>query len=263
MNYSIAALTTKKLSRRDFMHLLKTSLLMLLTATTMAASAISWETVEQYRKRQETATPKSVISWLKAGNERWVLGMSKQGGFGMDHITRRENSAKGQRPLAVVLSCIDSRTTPELVFDVSAGDLFTTRVGANVINDDILGSMEIAIDSGAKVIVVMGHTRCGGIAAACAGDKLEHFTQLLDRIQPVIKDVNTALDADPTHSAEIGERISSNPKYIKEVSHANAVNSYKQILAKSNFIREKVNKGEVKLVPAMYDVDSGKVTFGF
>jgi carbonic anhydrase len=244
------------------MQFLKISLFVLFTTTVAAAPlAVTSETVESYQKRQDTATPTAVINWLLDGNKRFARGSANQGGFKSDPRLRRYNSAQGQRPLAVVLSCIDSRTTPELVFDVSVGDLFTARVGANVINDDVLGSIEVAVESGAKVVVVMGHTRCGGIAAACSGLQLGYFTQLLDRIQPVIKDVNSALDADPIHSAEVGERVSTNPKYIREVSHANARNSFRMILEKSSIISDKVNRGEIKLVSALYDVDSGRVLF--
>jgi carbonic anhydrase len=234
------------------------------TTATLASAAPALapsESLQAYRDRQATATPQTTLDWLKAGNKRFAKGQATQGGFGSDPRVRRNNSAQGQRPLAVVLSCIDSRTTPELVFDVSVGDLFTARVGANVINDDILGSMEIAVESGAKIIVVMGHTRCGGIAAACAGEQLGHFTQLLDRIQPVIREVNLKLDADPAHSQEVGDRVASNPKYIREVSHANARNSFRQILEKSSIIRDKVNAGEIKLVSALYEVESGRVLF--
>lgn len=244
------------------MKFLKMSILFMLTAAAAAAPAIfAAETVQSYQLRQDQATPDSILSWLKQGNQRFAAGRATQGGFGSDPRLRRYNSAQGQRPLAVVLSCIDSRTTPELVFDVSVGDLFTPRIGANVINDDILGSIEVAVESGAKLVLIMGHSRCGGIGAACSGLQLGHFTQLLDRIQPVIRDVNNALDADPAHSHEIGERITGNPKYIREVSHANARNSRRQLLEKSSIIRDKVNRGEIKVLSALYDVESGRVTF--
>jgi len=217
--------------------------------------------VQAYRDRQDQATPASVMKFLKDGNARFAKGRATHGGYYLDARERRDISAQGQRPLAVVLSCIDSRTTPELVFDVSVGDLFTARVGANVINDDVLGSMEVAVESGAKAIVVMGHTRCGGISAACNGLELGHFTQLLARIKPAIEDVNLRLDADPHLSNQIGERTGSNPKYVKEVSHTNAKQSFRQIVERSELIREKVSKGEIKLVSALYDVETGKVTF--
>ncbi len=245
-------------------------LVLALGATTAAEAAMSAgataapaqdPVLMAYRQRQADATPESVFAWLKAGNAKFASGQSDHGGYVVDARERIQVSGKGQRPLAVVLSCLDSRTTPELVFDMSVGDLFTTRVGANVISDDVLGGMEVAIDSGAKVIVVMGHTNCGGVGAACNNAELEHFTQLLAKIKPAIQEVNTRLDADPAYATEVGERVCTNRRYIKELSHANAQQSYRQILAQSKFIKEKVDKGEVKLVSALYDVDSGKVMF--
>lgn len=217
--------------------------------------------VQEYRQRQTDATPAQVLDWLKEGNRRFRTDTANHGGFPTNTGLRRRVAARGQRPLAAVLSCIDSRTTPELVFDTSIGDLFTARVGAGVINDDILGSLEVAAASGAKVIVVLGHTRCGGVAAACAGEHLEHFTQLLDKIKPAIVDTNAMLDADPALSRRVGARDATNPLYIAEVSHTNAAQSARQIRERSQTLREMLERGEILLVPAMYDVDSGEVRF--
>ena len=128
-------------------RLLKIPLLSLLicsSAYNLAATPTQDPVLKAYRQRQANATPDSVLSWLKAGNAKFAAGQSDHGGYVIDATERRNVSAKGQRPLAVVLSCIDSRTTPELVFDMSVGDLFTTRVGANVISDDVLGGMEVS-----------------------------------------------------------------------------------------------------------------------
>lgn len=170
-------------------------------------------------------------------------------------------SAQGQIPLATVLSCIDSRTTPELIFDTSVGDLFTARVGATVVNDDILGSLEISVESGAKVVIVLGHTDCGGIKGACVGLELGHMTQLLERVKPAIQITNTRLDNDPILSKIVGDRVVSNRRYIAEVSHDNAEMSADQLLSRSPILREKVQRGEILLVPAIFNVDTGLVTF--
>jgi carbonic anhydrase len=215
----------------------------------------------RYRERLDTATPKSVYAWLAAGNERFAKGASTHGGYLSDTRERIGVSAKGQRPLAVVLSCIDSRTTPELIFDTSVGDLFTARVGANVVNDDILGSLEIAVESGAHVLVVLGHTNCGGVTAACDNLQLGHMTQLLERVKPAITATHKHLDENPVLSAEVGERVISNRRYIAEVSHMNAQQSALQILERSPLLKEKVKNKELILVSALYDVDSGKVLF--
>lgn len=219
------------------------------------------EDVASYRQRQDKATPASVLAWLKAGNLRFMKGLSEHGGYPIDARDRVKISATGQRPLAVVLSCIDSRTTPELVFDVAVGDLFTPRVGANVINDDVLGSLEISVASGAKVVVVMGHTDCGGVKGACNGLELGHATQMLDKVKSAIASTNARLDADPVLSQLIGNRAATNPKYVAEVSHANAHQSLEQILQRSPVLKEQVDKGEIILISALYHVETGEVTF--
>lgn len=227
----------------------------------MAYGADSAEAIRIYRERQEKATPQSVLQWLQSGNRRFAAGVSDHGGYVSDARERIAAAGAGQRPLAAVLSCIDSRTTPEMVFDTSVGDLFTARVGANVIGDDILGSLEVAVASGIKVVTIMGHTDCGGVRAACNGLELGHLTQLLERIKPAILRTNLHLDAHPELSKEVGERIGSNRRYIREVSHMNAKQSKEQALARSSFLREAVEKGEILFYSALYDVDSGRVTF--
>lgn len=230
-------------------------------AQSIAVASKLDDPVQIYRQRQTDATPASVLAWLKDGNARFAKGRSKHGGYLRDARERIQVTAQGQRPLAVILSCIDSRSTPELVFDVSVGDLFTARVGANVVNDDILGSLEIAVESGAKIIVVLGHTDCGGIKGACTGLELGHMTQLLERVKPAIQTTNTRLDNDPILSKAVGERVVSNRRYIAEISHDNAEQSADQLLARSSILKEKVQSGEILLVPAIFNVDTGLVTF--
>ncbi len=230
-------------------------------AETFAQVSKLEDKVQVYRQRQIDATPASVLEWLKDGNSRFAIGRSKHGGYPKDARDRIQVAAKGQRPLAAILSCIDSRTTPELTFDTSVGDLFTARVGANVVNDDILGSLEIAVESGAKVIVVLGHTDCGGIKGACTGLELGHMTQLLERVKPAIQTTNTRLDGDPILSKAVGERVVGNRRYIAEISHDNAEQSADQLLSRSSILREKVQRGEILLVPAVFNVDTGRVTF--
>jgi carbonic anhydrase len=219
------------------------------------------ETVEAYRQRQEQVSPDDVLAWLKAGNRRFVSGKSTHGGCSSDARARIKIASKGQRPLAVVLSCIDSRTSPELVFDVSVGDLFTSRIGANVVNDDVLGSLEIAAASGAKVIVILGHTDCGGVKGACSGLELGHATQMLEKVKPAIATTNARLDADLELSHFIGPRQASNPRYIAEVSHANARQSVEQVLERSPLLMDQVKRGEILIVSALYHVETGEVSF--
>lgn len=217
--------------------------------------------IQRYRDRQDQATPASVLNWLKEGNQRFASGKSTHGGYPIDARQRRVVAATGQRPLAVVLSCIDSRTTPELTFDVAVGDLFTARVGANVVNDDIIGSVEIAAESGAKVVVVLGHTDCGGVKGACNNIDFGHFTQLANRVKPAISRANARLDGDLALSTFVGERVTANRRYIAEVSHDNARQSAEQLLERSEILRGKVANGEIILMSALYNVDTGLVTF--
>ncbi len=219
------------------------------------------EDFRKYEERQTQATPQSVLEWLQEGSKRFVKGRSTHGGFPKDMRPRAKLIAYRQRPLAVVLLCIDSRTTPELVFDSAVGDLFTVRVGANVINDDVLGGLEISVESGAKVIVVLGHTDCGGIKAACRNLDLGHMTQLIAKIKPSILETDSMLNDNPRLSQMIGSRTPENIKYIAEVSHMNAKKSVALILQRSPRLREQVNAGNINLVSAVFDVETGKVIF--
>jgi carbonic anhydrase len=219
------------------------------------------EATRQYRARIDTATPQSVLDWLKAGNERFRSGRSTQGLQNNDARARLAITSQGQRGLAVIVSCIDSRVSPELLLDAGIGDLYTVRLGANVIGEDALGSVEVAVASDAKVVLMLGHTRCAGVRAACANMELEHFTQLLNKVRPAIGKANAALDADKTTASDIGERAPTNPKYVSFVSHHNARWQAEQILARSQTVRDAVTKGETWLIPAIYDIDTGGITF--
>jgi carbonic anhydrase len=214
-----------------------------------------------YRERIDTATPQSILDWLKAGNERFRTGRSTQGGQANDARARLAITAQGQRGLAVVVSCIDSRVSPELLLDAGIGDLYTVRLGANVIGEDALGSVEVAVASDAKVVLLLGHTRCAGVRAACANVELEHFTQLLNKVRPAIGEANVALDADKSKATDIGERAATNPRYVSFVSHHDARWQAEQILARSQTVRDAVTKGETWVVPALYDIDTGAIAF--
>lgn len=203
-----------------------------------------------YEQRRDSVTPQLVLQWLKAGNERFASGRSTHGNYPVDSRLRIAQTKDKQLPLAAVLSCIDSRNTPELVFDTAVGDLFTARVGANVINEDILGSLEFG--SNVKVLVVLGHTDCAGVMAACNHDKLPHMDRLLNYVRKSIPDVN--LD-------QYGPPSCENHKYVDELSHQNALNGAKRLLSSSRIIREREKQGKLIVVSAMYDVSTGKVTF--
>jgi carbonic anhydrase len=219
------------------------------------------EAMLQYRGRLEKATPQSVMDWMKAGNERFRTGRSSQGEQANDARGRVALTGTGQRGLAVVVSCIDSRVSPELVLDAGIGDLYTVRLGANVVGEDALGSIEVAVASDAKIVLLLGHTRCAGVRAACANMELEHFTQLLNKVRPAIGKANLFLDGDKTKASEIGERIPANPRYISFVSQQNARWQAEQVLSRSQTVRDAVTKGDTWLVSALYDVETGGIAF--
>ena len=224
-------------------------------------SIVYSDPVTIYRDRQKNSTPESVLKWLIDGNTRFANGKSVHGGYTKDARERIKVSASSQRPLAAVLSCIDSRTTPEIVFDTSVGDLFTPRVGGNVISHEILGSLEVSVASGVKVVVVLGHKDCGAVKGACRGVEFEHLTKILNKVKPAIAKTNDFLDANPEVSSAVGERVPENKRYIAQISHMNAKQSLQQILARSSYLKTQVDSGAIKLISAIYDVSTGKVEF--
>ncbi len=197
---------------------------------------------------QSALNPAQVLNVLCEGNQRFIQDTRIHRATKLDI----EHTAKNQHPIAVVLGCIDSRVPVETIFDMTFGDLFITRIAGNVVNDDILASIEYACDVvGAKLIVVLGHTRCGAIAAACDGVEKGHLTQLLAKINPAIhaeKETQT-------------NRTSSNLKYIKRVTEFNVANTLQQIYQQSEILRNRVETGDIGIVGAVYDVTSGKVHF--
>ena len=161
-------------------------------------------------------------------------------------------TASGQYPFAVVLSCLDSRQPIEIVLDQGIGDIFSARVAGNVLNDDILGSMEFACKaSGAKLIAVIGHSNCGAIKGAVDDVELGNLTGLLVKIKP-------AIDAVP---ADVQPRTTQNSAFVDQVSEANVRLVMKEIRERSPILREMLDKGEIGLVGGMYDLSTGKVQF--
>ena len=217
--------------------------------------------VADYQKRQAVSSPAQVFQWLKDGNHRFVVGSADHGGFGNDERPRVGASAPAQKPLAAIVACIDARTSPELVFDTAVGDLFDARVAGNVVDDDLLAGLELAADSGARVLVVLGHTDCGAVKGACADAHEGHLTQLFARIKPALAETNKSLDDDPQLSSRTGQRVCTNHQYISEVGHVNAQRSAREITEKSPILREKIKRGELMLVTGIYDVETGEVRF--
>ncbi len=169
-----------------------------------------------------------------------------------DYPAQVKATASGQYPFAVVLSCLDSRQPIEIVLDQGVGDIFSARVAGNVLNDDILGSMEFACKaSGSKLIAVIGHSNCGAIKGAVDDVQLGNLTGLLTKIKPAIDAV----------AADVQPRTTKNHAFVDQVSEENVKLVMKEIRERSPILREMLDKGEIQLVGGMYDLETGKVQF--
>ena len=199
----------------------------------------------QTKKIQESLTPKIAHNILVEGNKRFAQNLKAQRNL-QDQVFE---TSSGQYPFAAILSCIDSRVPAELVFDQGIGDIFSIRVAGNIVNEDILGSIEYACKvAGSKIVVVLGHTKCGAVTAACNHVELGNITPLLQKIQPAVKIVEaeaTVLDEDA----------------IEKVSELNVEISIDRIREESSILAEMENEEMIEIVGAMYDVSTGKVTF--
>lgn len=200
------------------------------------------------REAQAAITPEKALEMLKKGNERFVSDKSVE----WDFLAQVKQTSDGQFPFAAVVSCLDSRIPPAIVFDRGIGDLFVARVAGNFVNDDILGSLEFATKlAGAKLIVVMGHTECGAVKGACDAAQLGLLTTTLANINPSVK----AVQGDYT------PRSSQNAEFVQAVAEMNVELTMQKLRDRSVVLREMIEKGEIGLVGAMYDVSSGKVVF--
>lgn len=197
---------------------------------------------------QKSVTPQLALSFLKEGNKRFVENLKAHSNL----LEQVNESKSGQFPFATILSCIDSRTSAELIFDQGLGDIFSVRIAGNVLNEDILGSMEFACKlAGSKIIVVLGHSSCGAIAGACKEIKLGHLTNLLEKITP---SVNHVKENHPKMSLSTNEGVDL-------VALQNVEYVIKTILKESAVLNEMFNKGEIGIAGAFYRVDTGEVKF--
>lgn len=200
------------------------------------------------RELRDTLTPTAAIEVLRKGNERFVNNLRANRNL----LQQVNDTSAGQHPLAIVLSCIDSRTSAELIFDQGLGDIFSCRIAGNVLNDDILGSMEFACKvAGAKAVVVLGHTKCGAIMGACDGVKMGNLTGLLHKVDEAI-----ALETETT-----ADRTSKNPQFVQRVAEQNVLLVKRQVMERSPVLAAMISQSELALVGGMYDVDSGAVEF--
>jgi carbonic anhydrase len=204
--------------------------------------------VTQTKQTQGAITPQKALKILKEGNTRFVKGnMLKR-----NLMQQVKATAAGQFPFAAIVGCIDSRASNELIFDQGIGDIFSARVAGNFVNDDILGSLEFACAAaGARLIVILGHTECGAVKGACDDVVLGNLTQTLANIKPAVAAV----------SGHDSDRTSKNNKFVQAVTDKNVVLTVERIRARSPILRNMVDKGQIGLAGAMYDVHTGKVTF--
>ena len=198
---------------------------------------------------QRALNPQKVLKLLKDGNERFVSNLLSNRNL----LEQINDTQQGQFPIAIILSCMDSRTSVELIFDQGLGDVFSTRVAGNIINDDILGSMEYACKlAGSKLIVVLGHSHCGAIIGACNQVKLDHLSGLIHKIKPAV---------DAVQAKESILASGDNEAFVQKVADTNVRLAVQLIRTKSPLLSAMEASGEIAIVGAMYDVETGKVKF--
>ena len=199
------------------------------------------------KAQRDRMTPQQIIDEMKAGNARFQKGERKP----RNYLREQRASAAGQYPAAVLLSCIDSRAPAEVIMDLGIGDIFNCRVAGNIENNDILGSMEFACKlSGAKVVVVMGHTACGAIKGAIANAELGNLTALLDKIKPAVQATEYS-----------GERSATNYAFVNAVARKNVELTIGNIRRDSPVLAEMEKQGTVRIVGAMYNLSTGALEF--
>ena len=200
-------------------------------------------------EEQSKLTPDEIIEILKRGNNEFTNGNLTV----KNSRERMRDAVEGQYPAAVILSCIDSRIPVEAVFQCGIGDIFVVRIAGNIVNSDILGSLEFACKvSGAKLVVVMGHEHCGAVKSAIDNVELGNITGLLSKIKPAI--VQSKINF-------TGEPVSSNKEFVEKVCHTNVALMINEIRMNSPILKEQEDKGEIKIVGAVYYLENRKVNF--
>jgi len=200
------------------------------------------------KEMQAAIPPGQAIELLKEGNKRFVNNLK----VNRNLLQQANETSDGQHPFAVILSCIDSRTSAELIFDQGLGDVFSVRIAGNIINEDILGSMEFGCKvAGAKIIVVLGHTKCGAVKGACDHVEMGNLTALLTKIRPAVDDENTVKE----------NRNSANDDFVEKVSTINVKRTVQAIMERSTILKEMIEAGQIGIVGGTHDIASGEVTF--
>ena len=202
------------------------------------------------KETQAVLTPRGALEILKEGNGRFIKNLKAQ----RDLLGQVNKTRDGQWPFATILSCIDSRTSAELIFDQGLGDIFSVRIAGNILNTDILGSMEFACKlAGSKLIVVLGHTKCGAVKGACDHVEMGNLTELLSKIQPAVYS--------ESKTTNIEKRNSKNEKFVENVASINVKRSVKNIIERSFILEQMVENGEIGVIGGMYNIETGKVEF--
>jgi carbonic anhydrase len=200
------------------------------------------------KEDQQAITPQKALNLLEEGNKRFVNNLK----INRNLLQQANETSDGQHPFAVILSCIDSRTSAELIFDQGLGDVFSIRVAGNIVNEDVLGSMEFGCKvAGAKIIVVLGHTKCGAIKGACDHVEMGNLTALLSKIRPAVDEELTIKE----------NRSSKNSEFVERVYAINVNRSVKSIIERSPILKEMIESGEIGIVGGIHDITTGVVTF--
>lgn len=200
------------------------------------------------KETQAQMTPRKALQFLKEGNDRFINNLKANRNL----LEQVNETRDGQWPFATILSCIDSRTSAELIFDQGLGDVFSVRIAGNIVNTDILGSMEFACKvAGSKLIVVLGHSKCGAVKGACDHVEMGNLTELLSKIQPAVYE----------EKVTTSERSSKNSEFVENVAEINVKRSVKNIIERSFVLEQMLENGQIGIVGAMHDIETGVVTF--
>jgi carbonic anhydrase len=200
------------------------------------------------KESQSQMTPRKAMEFLQEGNNRFVKNLKTDRNL----LSQVNDTREGQWPFATILSCIDSRTSAELIFDQGLGDIFSVRIAGNIVNTDILGSMEFACKvAGSKLIVVLGHSKCGAVKGACDHVEMGNLTELLSKIQPAVYQENKTKT----------DRNSKNSPFVENVAKINVKRNVKNIIERSFILEQMVENGEIGVIGAMHNIETGKVTF--
>ena len=200
------------------------------------------------KEMQAAITPSMALNLLNEGNKRFVNNLK----VNRNLLQQANETSDGQHPFAVMLSCIDSRTSAELIFDQGLGDIFSVRIAGNIINEDILGSMEFACKvAGSKIIVVLGHTKCGAVKGACDHIEMGNLTALLTKIRPAVDEETLTKE----------NRNSNNSVFVENVSTINVKRTVKSIMQRSPILKEMIESGQIGIVGGTHDISTGEVNF--